>query len=90
MGSATAMYQGTKYCFCCSLHKCVACFVFWNLLDVNMMNILILQVYPTRGSPNNACLVANVWYNCSTRYDMRSELGISAREAFRQGAAIII
>ena len=32
------------------------------------------------GSLNNVCLVANAWYDCSTRYDMRSEIGISTRE----------
>ena len=32
------------------------------------------------GSPNNVCLVADAWYNCSTRSDMRSEFGVSPRE----------
>ena len=41
------------------------------------MNIIELRLYPTRGLPNNVFLVANAWYNCSTRYDMRSEFGIS-------------
>ena len=48
-------------------------------MDVNM-NTIILRLYPTRGSPNNVCLVANAWYDCSTRNDMRSEFGISAGE----------
>ena len=58
----------------------VACFVLSNWMDVDM-NIIILRLHLTRGSPNNICLVANAWYNCSTRYDMRSEFGISARES---------
>ena len=39
----------------------------------------ILRLHPTRGSPNNVCLVANAWCNCSTRSDMRSEVGVSPR-----------
>ena len=60
--------------------ECVPCIVLWNWIDVNMMDTIILRLHPTRGSPTNACLVANVWYNCSARYGMRSEFGISARE----------
>ena len=37
-------------------------------------------LHPTWGSPNNVCLVANAWYNCCTRSDMRSEFGVSPRE----------
>ena len=58
---------------------CVACFVLWNRMDVHI-NTIILRLHPTRGSPNDICLVANAWYNCATRYDMRSEIGISAQE----------
>ena len=60
-------------------YECVACFVWWNWVEVNM-NTIILRFHPTRGSPNNICLVANAWYNCSTRSDMRSEFGVSPRE----------
>ena len=60
-------------------YEFVACFVLWNWMDVNM-NKIILGLHPTRGSSNNVCLVANAWYNCSTRHDMRSECGISAQE----------
>ena len=54
-------------------------FVLWEL-DGCEHEYNVLWLHPTRGSPNNVCLVANAWYHCSTRYDMRSEFGISARE----------
>ena len=59
--------------------ECVACFVLSHWMDVNM-NTIILRLHPTRGSPNNVCLVANAWHNCSTRSDMRSAFGIWPRE----------
>ena len=50
-------------------------------LDVDVsMNTTMLWLRPTRGAPNNVCLVANAWCDCSSRNDMRSEFGISARE----------
>ena len=55
-------------------------FVLRNWMNVNM-NTIILRIRRTRGSPNDACLVANAWYVCSARYDMRSEFGISARDS---------
>ena len=60
-------------------YEFVACFVLSNWMDVNMTT-LRLRLHPTQGSPNNVCLVANSWYNCSTRSDMRSEFGESPRE----------
>ena len=50
-----------------------------NWTDGNM-NIIILRLHPTRGSPNNLCLVAIAWSNCSTRSDKRSVFGVSPRE----------
>ena len=49
-------------------------------MDVNISTTIILRLHPTRGSPNNVCLVANAWYNCSARSNMRSEFGVSPRE----------
>ena len=67
----------------------VACFVLWNWMHVNM-NTIMLRLNPARGSARNVCLVANAWYGCSTRSDMRSEFGASPREAFRQEAASVV
>ena len=44
------------------------------------MDVKMNTFVPTRGSPNNVCLVANASYDRYTRYDMRSEFGMSARE----------
>ena len=59
----------------------MACFVLRKELDVDVIiNTIILWLYPTRGSPNNVCFVANGWHDCSTRNDKRSEFEISSRE----------
>ena len=78
-GSDTAMYEVLLFLLY-PAYEGVTWFVL-NWMDVNM-NTVILRLHPTRGSPNNVCLVTNAWYNCSTRYDtsMRSEFGISARQ----------
>ena len=60
-------------------YECVACFGLSNRMNGNM-NTMILRLHPTRGSPNNVCLVANAWYNCSTRSDTRSDFVVSPRE----------
>ena len=78
MGSDTAMYEVSMFLLY-PAYEGVACFVLRNLMDVNI-NTIILRLHPTRGSPNNVCLVANTSYNCATRYDSRSEFGMSARE----------
>ena len=57
---------------------CGRCFVLSYWMDGNM-NIIILRLHPNRGSPNDVCLVANAWYHCSTRSDMRSVFGVSLR-----------
>ena len=44
------------------------------------MNIIILRLHPTRCSPRDVYLVANAWYNCSIRSDMRSVFGVLPRE----------
>ena len=53
----------TMYCFIvvpCRSYEYVACLVLSNGMDVNMNTIIIiLRLHPTRGLPNNACLVAN-------------------------------
>ena len=79
MGSDAVMYEVLNLLLY-PAYECVTCFVLWNWMDVNKVNTIILRLNPTRGSPNNACLVAIAWYDCSTRYDMRSEFGLSARE----------
>ena len=61
----------------------LVCFV---KLDGWNMNIFILRLHMTGGSPNNVCLVASAWYNCSTRSDMRSEFGVSPRERLQAGS----
>ena len=38
----------TMQCLYCTLHECVACFVLWNWIDVNM-NAITLRLHPTRG-----------------------------------------
>ena len=69
------------YCFIVSyIGVCGLCFVLSNWMMDGSMNIIILRLHPTRGSLQNVCLVANAWYNCSRRYDMRSEFGVSSRE----------
>ena len=80
MGSDTAMYE-VLFSLMHPAYERVACLVSWNWMDVST-NTVKLRVHPTRGwgSPNNVCLVANACNNCPTRYDRRSEFGVSARE----------
>ena len=61
------------------VYEYVACFVL-RLDECEHEYNIILRPHPTWVSPNNVSLVANAWYDCSTRHDMPSEFGISARE----------
>ena len=81
------LVHGLRFCVQGAYFRCIAscicvcglCFVLSNWMDGNM-NIIVLRCYPTRGLPNNVFLVANAWYNCPTRSDMRSVFRVSPRE----------
>ena len=76
--------RGTIVWLLYTAYECVACFVLWNWMDVNM-NTIILRLHPTRGSPKmyasslmRGIIVVHAMI-CTRSSEYPPEIGLQAR-----------